>query len=229
LAPVSRRTTLLALSLPAALFAVTLLASTPARAQMMTAPERSDGWDTATNIMALSSAGLQLVMPRVFYSDPEVTVGWKARWHVSVLAPSMTLATLALLNEQYLKDDFEGFRPGCDETNQGLIEECSSFGMLSTQSFLAFSALGQGTGVFLVDTIKWSGGRFNAGAFAGQVGIPLVLAVLTAVGRTAGEWETGGQAWASGGIGLLSGLGLGALYAALQRPECGYTGGLICW
>jgi hypothetical protein len=226
LAPVSRRSEPLALTLLTALFTATLLVCTPAQAQ--SAPERSDGWDTATNIMALSSAGLQLIMPRVFYSDPEVTVGWKARWHVSVLAPSMTLATLALINEQYLKDAFEGFRPGCDEMNQG-SPGCESFGMLSTQSFLAFSALGQGTGVFLVDTIKWSDGRFNAGAFIGQVGVPLVLSVLTAVGRSAGDWETGGQAWASGGIGLVTGLGLGALYAALQRPECGYTGDLICW
>src|SRR5688500_8691358 len=41
--------------------------------------ERSDGWNRATNIMAFSSAALQVLMPRVFYSDPEVTVGWKAR------------------------------------------------------------------------------------------------------------------------------------------------------
>jgi hypothetical protein len=25
------------------------------------------------------------------------------------------------------------------------------------------------------------------------------------------------------------GMGLGTLYAATQRPECGYTGSLICW
>ena len=38
--------------------------------------------------MALSSTGLVMIMPRVFYSDPEVTAGWKARWHVSVLVKS---------------------------------------------------------------------------------------------------------------------------------------------
>jgi hypothetical protein len=101
--------------------------------------------------------------------------------------------------------------------------------MLSTHSLLTFSYLGQGTGVFLVDTIKWSNGEFNAGAFVGNVGVPLVLSVLTAIGRTAGDWEDAGQVWASAGIGLGAGLGMGVLYALLQRPECGYGGGLICW
>ena len=59
-------------------------------------PERSLGWNRATNIMALSAVGLQLLMPRIFYSDPEVTVGWKARWHVSVLAPTMTLFAISM-------------------------------------------------------------------------------------------------------------------------------------
>lgn len=190
--------------------------------------ERDEGWDDATTILALSSAGLQLVLPRVFYADPEVTAGWKARWHVSVLAPSMTLAALTLFNEQELKESFEGYRPDCNEENAA-DPACSSYGMLSSHSFLAFSALGQGTAVFLTDTLKWSGGRFHAGAFAGQVGVPLVLAVLTAVGRTSGNWETGGQVWGSAGIGFGAGLATGALYALLQRPECGYTGNLICW
>ena len=35
-------------------------------------------------------------MPRVFYADPEVTVGWKARWHVSVLAPIVTSGNTAV-------------------------------------------------------------------------------------------------------------------------------------
>jgi hypothetical protein len=216
-----------ALAAGATLFVGSMLVCPTAHAQAMP-PERSEGWDNATTIMALSSAGLQLLMPRVFHSDPEVTAGWKARWHLSVLAPSMTLAAAALLNEQSLKDAFEGHRPGCDELNQG-SPGCESYGFMSTHSFLAFSSLGQGTGVFLVDTIKWSEGRFNAGAFAGQVGIPLVLSVLTAVGRSAGDWETGGQVWGSAGIGLGTGLGMGVLYALLQRPECGYTGNLICW
>lgn len=210
------------------------LVAAPALAQaqeapISPAPERSQGWKDATTILTLSSLGVQLLMPRVFYSDPEVTVGWKARWHASVLAPSMTLIATGLLNEQFLKDAFEGPRPGCDDTNQGLVAGCNDYGMLSTHTYLAGAALGQGLGVFLVDTIKWSDGRLNAGSLAMNVGVPAVLGVVTTVGRTAGNWETGGQAWGSAGIGLAIGLGLGALYGAAQRPECGYGGDLICW
>ena len=205
---------------------LTLLAAPePAHAQDT---QRSEGWKSATNILTLSSLGVQLLMPRVFYSDPEVTVGWKARWHVSVLAPSMTLLTIGLLNEQFLKDSFEGYRPGCNEMNQG-GPGCTDFGMLSTHSYLVGSALGHGLGVFLVDTVKWSNGRLNGGALAMNVGVPAVLAVITTVGRSAGNWETGGQAWGSAGIGAVVGLGLGTLYALAQRPECGYGGDLICW
>ena len=204
---------------------LTLLAA-PAHAQEP--PERSQGWKTATNVLTLSSLGVQLLMPRVFYSDPEVTVGWKARWHASVLAPSMTLIAVGLLNEQFLKDSFKGYRPGCDEMTQGSVG-CTSYGMFSTHSYLAGSAFGQGLGVFLVDTIKWSGGRLNGGSLAMNVGVPAVLGVITTVGRSAGNWETGGQAWASTGVGAALGLGLGALYALAQRPECGYGGDLICW
>lgn len=192
------------------------------------AQERDEGWETATTITMLGSAGTQLLMPRIFYSDPEVTVGWKARWHVSVLAPVMTLTALAVLNEHGLKDSFEGFRPGCNETNQG-GPGCETFGMLSTHSFGAFAGLGHGTAVFLVDTLKWSNGRVNVGSLVGNIGVPLVLSTITAVGRSAGDWEDTGQIVAGGGAGLLSGFAMGFLYASLQRPECGYTGSLICW
>lgn len=177
--------------------------------------------------MALSGAALQVLMPRVFFSDPEVTVGWKARWHVSVLAPSMTLLALNLVNEAYLKDEFASLRPDCE--NDTKYYSCREYGMFSTQSMLAFSAFGQGTGVFLVDTIKWSHGQFNFGGFMGNVGVPLILAVLTAVGRTTGNWESAGQVWTSAAVGAGVGLGMGAIYAIAQRPECGYSGGLLCW
>lgn len=191
-------------------------------------PERSAAWNSATKVMSLSSAGLVLIMPRIFYSDPEVTAGWKARWHLSVLAPSMTLAAATLLNEVALKDAFKSFRPGCTADNSDAAG-CESYGMLSSQSFLAFSSLGQGTGVFLVDTFKWSGGRVNGGALVGDVAVPLILSVITAVGRSSGNWETGGEVWGSAGLGLGTGLGMGVLYALLQRPECGYSGSMICW
>jgi len=225
------------LALP--LIVAVLSFSTSARADEVDVPdiERGHGWNRATNIMALSSAALQVLMPRVFYSDPEVTVGWKARWHVSVLAPSMTLFALSMANEAYLKDEFKSLNPDCetDNSTEAILEDypfdghCTEYGLFSTQSLLAFSSLGQGLGVFLVDTIKWSGGKFNVGGFVGNVGIPLVLAVLTAVGRTSGNWETQGQVWSSAGVGVGAGLGLGVVYALGQRPECGYSGGLLCW
>ncbi len=98
------------------------LSSGTAHAQegMLIPDERSDAWDTATTVLTLSTVGLGLVMPRVFYADPEVTVGWKARFHVSVLAPTMTLAALTLLNEHTLKEQFKGYRPGCEEANMGV-------------------------------------------------------------------------------------------------------------
>lgn len=203
-----------------------LFGAAPAAAQ--TAPERSDAWSKASNITAVSAVGLVLLMPRVFYSDPEVTVGWKARFHLSVLAPSMTLAAASLFNEQVLKDSFKGYRPGCDEATQG-GPGCTSYGMFSTPTFAAFSAFGQGTGIFLIDTLKWSGGRLNFGPLLGDVAAPGILSVITAVGRSSGDWETGGQVWGTAGVGFAAGLGIGLLYAAMQRPECGYTGSLICW
>lgn len=221
---------LISLLLPASALAVVLCGSEMASAQSAAPapPDRSASWNSATKIMALSSAGLVMIMPRVFYSDPEVTAGWKARWHVSVLAPTMTLAAVTLLNEVSLKDSIASFRPGCSADNRGLAG-CDSYGMLSSPSFLAGSSLGQGAGIFLVDTLKWSGGRVNGGAFVGDVAAPLILSVLTAVGRGSGNWETGGQVWGSAGLGLGAGLGMGVLYALLQRPECGYSGGMICW
>lgn len=213
-------------------FAVALglcLAEGTASAQTLTAPERSDAWGKATNITAISAMGLVLVMPRVFYSDPEVTAGWKARWHLSVLAPSMTIATLGLLNESWLKGELKGHRPGCDDENFGLVAGCTSYGMFSTPTFVAFGALGQGAGTFLADTLKWSNGRFNFGPFVGDLAAPAILAVMTGVGRSAGNWEDSGQVWATAAIGFAIGMGVGALYATSQRPECGYTGSLICW
>lgn len=191
------------------------------------APERSDAWGKATNITAISAMGLVLVMPRVFYSDPEVTAGWKARWHLSVLAPTMTIATLSLLNESWLKGELKGNRPGCSEDE--LRPGCPSYGMFSTPTFAAFGALGQGAGVFLTDTLKWSNGRFHFGPFMGDLAAPAILAVMTGVGRSAGNWEDSGQVWGSAAISFAIGMGVGTLYAVSQRPECGYTGSLICW
>jgi hypothetical protein len=212
-----------------AVCSVTLAArSAEAQSPPTPVPDRSDAWNQASTILALSAVGLELVMPRVFYSDPEVSVGWKARWHLSVLAPIASIATLTLINEHHLKESLAGFRPGCDETNQGL-PGCTTYGTLSSPAFAGFAAVGHGTAVFIIDTGKWSDGRFNAGAFTGEVAVPLVLSVISAAGRTSGNWESGGQVAAGAAAGFAVGLATGFLYAAMQRPECGYSGNLICW
>jgi hypothetical protein len=171
----------------------------------------------------------QLLMPRIFYPEPEVTVGWKARWHISVLAPVMTITTLALLNEYQIKDSIKGFRPNCDDSNQGQVAGCMDYGMPSTHTFAAFAALGHGAGVFIVDTTKWSDGRVNIGSVIGNLGVPLVASVITYVGRGVGNWEKPSQNFAGAALGLTSGFLLGTMYALMQRPECGYSGGIICW
>jgi hypothetical protein len=205
-----------------------LLVATPSSAQVSPVPNRDSTWGTVTSVTMVVGATSQLLMPRVFYSDPEVTVGWKTRWHVSLLAPAMTLTALTALNEFALKDAFQGFRPGCDSTNIGLTN-CESYGMMSSHMFAAGSAAGHGIGVFVFDTVKWSHGKVNGYALTGNVIFPVVLATVTGIGRGVGNWETGGQIV----VGGLAGLGLGFLsgmaYSILQRPECGYTGSVICW
>jgi hypothetical protein len=175
-----------------------------------------------------AAAAIELLMPRVFFSDPEATVGWKARWHVSQLAPVATLTVLAFANEYALKQALKDPRPGCDDTNQG-GPGCESYGMLSTHAFGAGAALGHGAAVWLFDMTKWSDGRFNAGSFVGNLALPAILGTVTVVGRGAGNWETGGQIAAGGLTGLALGFLTGTMYSLMARPECGYTGNLICW
>lgn len=207
---------------------IALVITTTGSAMAQTRPDRDDNWGTVSTVSLVVGAGTELLMPRVFYADPEVTVGWKARWHVSALASSMSLLALAALNEYTLKDGFEGYRPGCSAENKG-VPGCQTYGMLSTHAFGGFAALGQGAAVFLFDTTKWSQGRLNAGSFVGHVAVPLLAATFNAIGRGAGDFETTGQILAGGGAGLLTGFLTGTTYALMQRPECGYTGSLICW
>jgi len=198
----------------AALFAVVLLTLSPSRAQT-----RDAGWDDASTGTAIAAVATSVLMPRVFYSNPEATVGWKARWHVSALAPAMSSVSLAFLNESVLKPAFADPSPcaGC------------GFGLFSTQAYVASAALGQGVGVFLLDTFKYSGGNFHFGGFAGQVLVPLALTGVTAGGRVASNEESGVQVLGSVGVGVASGLVFGLIYGALQAPNCGYSGDLICW
>jgi PAP2 superfamily len=205
-----------------------LAVSSPARAQVSPPPNRDQTWGAVSSATVGTAALLQLVMPRIFYADPETTVGWKARWHVSQLAPVMTLTVLTLASNYLVKDALTDPRPGCDATNQP-GPGCNTYGMPSSHALGAFAALGNGAGVWLFDTVKWSGGRFNGASFTGDVILPLILAGVTDVGRSAGNWETTNQILVGSGVGLVVGFATGAMYALLQRPECGYTGNLICW
>jgi hypothetical protein len=202
--------------------------SSPAGAQTSPAPSRDQGWGTATSVTVGAAGAIQLLMPRIFYSDPEATVGWKARWHVSQLAPVMTLTVLALANEYALKGAVKSARPGCDATNTP-GPNCETYGSPSTHAFGAFSALGNGAAVWLFDMTKWSDGRFNVGSFIGNVFVPLVLAGVTDVGRGAGNYESGGQIVAGSVAGVGLGFLVGMTYALMARPECGYTGNMFCW
>jgi hypothetical protein len=204
-----------------------LSVSSPARAQTAV-PNRDQGWGVATSVTMGAAGAIQLLMPRIFYSDPETTVGWKARWHVSQLAPVMTLTVLALTSEYLVKGALQDPRPGCDSSNTPGLH-CDTYGSPSTHAFGSFAALGQGTAVWLFDMTKWSGGRFNAASFIGNVATPLVLAGVTDVGRGAGNWETGGQILIGSVAGVALGFLSGMTYALMARPECGYTGSMICW
>ena len=207
-----------------------LVGAAPARAQSLPPPQRSDAWATVSTVSAVVGLGSQLLMPRVYYSDTEVTVGWKARWHASVLSSTMTLLALAFVSEYGVKPEVASFRPGCGPSNLG-VPGCTTFGMPSTHTYAAFAALGHGTAVLLVDSFKWSEGRFNAGAVVGDVALPLVAAALTYAGRVAGtpSQEHGDQALVGAGVGLGLGLIAGGVYSMLQRPECGYGAGVFCW
>jgi hypothetical protein len=204
-----------------------LAVSSPANAASPV-PNRDQTWGSVSSATVATAGLLQLVMPRIFYADPESTVGWKARWHVSQLAPVMTLTVAALASNYLLKDALKDPRPGCDSTNQPGIN-CNTYGMPSTHALGAFSALGNGAGVWLFDMTKWSGGRFNGASFTGDVILPAILAGVTDIGRVSGNWETGKQVLVGSAAGLVLGFATGTVYALLQRPECGYTGNLICW
>lgn len=219
-----------ALVLGAAIAAFACLAPRTASAQALPPPDRSAGWETVSNVSMAVGMGSQILMPRLYWSDTEVTIGWKARWHASVLAPTMFLLTTALFSELVIKPEITSYRPGCGPSNIG-VPGCTTFGMPSSNSFVAFSALGHGTGLFLVDTFKWNDGRVHMGSIAGHLGVPLLAAGLTYAGRVAGtpSQEHGDQALVGAAAGLAFGIIAGGVYSYFQRPECPYGAGVICW
>ncbi len=213
-----------------AAFAALAISAWSPDAAAQSAPPQDSTWQAVTTITAVSALATELVMPRVFYtgSDSELTVGWKSRFHVLVLAPTVVLTGLTILNEYALKSAI-GTKGPCSAAVGSNPPVCDGNETLSTQSFAGFSAFGQGAGIFVVDTIKWSDGKINVGSLVGNVVLPLALASVTAGGRVAGNWEDTGSVLLSSGVGLVIGAVTGVVYAMLVRPGCGYSGDLLCW
>lgn len=197
---------------------------------------RDADWATVTQVSTIVGASTVFLMPRVYYSDPESTVGWKGRWHFSHFAPMMTMAAATLLVDGPIKNAVQSVRPGCsgvDPAFAGPGSNCETYGGPSTLAFASWGAFGVGTGIFLVDTLKYSKGRFNAGSFIGNVAVPLVAGVLTSVGRSVDgvgqPFESQNQVLAGTFIGMGTGMLVGVAYSLLQRPSCGYGNSIFCW
>lgn len=214
-----------------------LLAPREAAAQVPSVQRNAD-WGTVSDVALVIGTSSVFLMPRVYYSDPEATIGWKARWHVSVLAPALTMAMATVLVEVPIKDGIESPRPDCtvDQTIASVSDSgCETFGGPSTHMFASWGSTGTGLGIFLVDTFRYSGGRFNVGGFIGNVAVPLTASVFTTIGRAVDfegpvqPYESAGQIFAGALPGFFLGLGVGAAYAALQRPNCGYGNAIFCW
>lgn len=213
-----------------------LLAPGEAAAQDTTVP-RDENWGTVSDVGLVLGASAVFLMPRVYYSDPEATIGWKGRWHVSMLAPAMTMVAATVLMEVPIKNAAESPRPGCsvDQTIASVSNSgCETFGGPSTHMFASWGATGTGTGIFLVDTFRYSSGKFSIPGFIGNVAFPLTASIFTTIGRAvepgdSQAYENAGQIVAGAVPGFFLGLGIGAAYAALQRPTCGYGNAIICW
>jgi hypothetical protein len=218
---------------------VALLTPREAAAQSGIQPDakRDENWGTVSNITMAVGATTVFLMPRVYYSDPEATVGWKGRWHFSALAPAMTLTVATLFIDTPIRNAVESPRPGCTvgETRIAYQDSgCESFGGPSTQAFASWSATGAGHGIFLVDTLKYSDGRFSVPAFIGNFAVPLTASIITSIGRSvepgdALAYEDVGQNFAGLLPGFFSGLLVGIAYGMWQPPNCGYGDKIFCW
>jgi hypothetical protein len=224
----------------AALALGALVVPCEARAQTTPVPPnapRDSTWETISTVSMIIGVSTVSLMPRVYYSDPEATVGWKARWHVSVLAPALTLTAATLLIEFPIKNAIKSTRPGCtlDQTSVRFPDSgCESFGGPSTHSFAAWSAAGAGLGVWVADTFIHSSGKVNAGSIIGNIVVPVVAGVMTSVGRgidtdAAEPFENPGQIGAGVAVGIPVGFLIGIGYGILAKPNCGYVNNVICW
>jgi hypothetical protein len=207
-----------------------------AQAQIPPVVERDQNWDTVSNVSLGIGVGVVALMPRIYYSSPDATVGWKARYHVSMLAPAMTLTGLTMLVDGPIRGAFQKPKQGCtveDTLAQLPNSGCESFGGPSTHAFASWGATGAGLGTFLVDTIKYSNGHFSAPSFVGNVAVPVAASIMTSVSRSADGSGLGPESTGQVLAGALPGFAVGALlgvgYSLLQEPDCGYGNYLFCW
>lgn len=207
-----------------------------AQAQIPPTVERDPNWDTVSTVTMMIGMASVSLMPRVYYSSPDATVGWKGRWHVSALAPIMTMTGVTLLVDGPIRDAIQSPKEGCSvENTLDALEGagCESFGGPSTHAFASWGATGAGLGIFLYDTIEYSDYRFNVPSFIGNVAIPLASSFLTSAARSADGRGLGPEGTGQVVAGALPGLGVGLVtglvYSAMQEPDCGYGGYLFCW
>jgi hypothetical protein len=221
------------------IFGAVLLAPREAAAQQV-APlvDRNAGFGLGSNITMVLGASIVTLMPRIYYNDPEATVGWKGRWHFSVLAPAMSMTALTLLVDGPIKNAIKTPRPGCTIDNTSSVfpgSNCESFGMPSTQAFASWGSTGMGTMIFLVDTLKYSNSKFSVPGFIGNVALPFSLSIITSVlrgidsGATNRAFEDPLQMTAGAISGFVTGALVGLGYTLFQRPNCGYGNSLFCW
>ena len=205
-------------------------------AQIPPVAPRDNNWDTVSNVTLGIGVGVVALMPRVYYSSPDATVGWKARYHVSALAPAMTLTGLTLLVDGPIRDAVQKPKQGCSvEVTLASLpgSGCESFGGPSTHAFAAWGATGAGLGTFLVDTLKYSDGHFNGISFVNNIAVPISASVMTSISRSADGSGIGPENTQQVLAGAIPGFAVGALlgagYSMLQEPDCGYGNYLFCW
>ncbi len=82
-----------------------------------------------------------------------------------LLAPTLVLLSTILALFNALKSAIGATRPGCSDPKNP-CGDSDPYETMSSHSFAGFSAFGQGTAIFLVDTMKYSDGRISGGSLA---------------------------------------------------------------
>ncbi len=211
-----------------------LLGAREAHAQAIPpAAERDENWEAVSTVSLLIGVGTATFMPRVYYNDPEATVGWKARYHFSQLGVAAALTSATILVDGPIKNLAEGTRPGCtvEESESGFPgSNCESYGMPSTHSFAAWSTHGAGLAIWIIDAWVYSE-RVNVGSLIPNVVVTGAAATLTSVARGVGTepYEDAAQIGIGVAAGMVTGFLTGLAYSLLQEPNCGYGNDVVCW